>query len=70
MVATLDGMPRPTKPATESIRINKELARKARIISAALNMSMPDYITARLSEVIEREARDVATGLLRKAKKE
>jgi len=69
MTATLERMPRPMKPATESIRINKELARKARIVAAALNMSMPDYVTQKLGELVEKEARDVAAGLLKKPEK-
>lgn len=69
MTATLERMPRPMKPATESIRINKELARKARIVAAALNMSMPDYVTQKLGELVEKESRDVAAGLLKKPEK-
>lgn len=43
------------KPATETIRIHSDLARKARIIAAAKGISVPDYIAEVLRPIIETE---------------
>jgi hypothetical protein len=49
------GMPRKRKEPTEPVRIGKSVARKARTIASALDMSLPDYLTERLEKLTEEE---------------
>lgn len=43
------------KPPTESVRITKDVARKARAIAAALDMTLPDYLSDRLEKLTDAE---------------
>lgn len=51
MTATVLDMPR----KTESIRLDAELARRARIIAAAIGVSMPEYLEQKLKPIIDRD---------------
>jgi hypothetical protein len=48
-------MPRQAKPPTETVRIDSDLARKARAIAGSLGMSLPDYLTSRLRPAVEAD---------------
>lgn len=43
------------KPATETIRVHSDLARKARIIAAAKGISLPDYIAEVLRPIVDAD---------------
>ena len=54
MYATLEPM-RPRKEETESVRITKSVARKARMIAAAMDKSVPDYLSEELAKIIDAQ---------------
>lgn len=53
--ATNARMPRKRKEPTEPVRISKAVARKARTIAAALDMSLPDYLTEQLEKLTDAQ---------------
>lgn len=59
MRGTLLDMARPKKEETETVRIARSVARKARILAAAADLSLPDYLTDRLALVVNDELRQV-----------
>jgi hypothetical protein len=50
-VATVELMPRPTKPPTETVRMASDVARDCRILAAALGVSLPDFLTETLRPI-------------------
>ncbi len=43
------------KASRRQVTLDADLYRKAKVIAAALDVTMPDWINARLREVIDRE---------------
>ena len=59
MVATFVGMAGKRRDESESVRISRALAKKARVVAAALDMSMPEYIDSRLMAIVDKDLREV-----------
>lgn len=63
MTATLDLVSRPKKPPTESVRVEKDVAKHARMVAAALDVSLPDYLSNTLRPIVEQQLREVMAGI-------
>lgn len=60
MTSTVEDMAeRQKKEETETVRVAKSVARKARMLAAASDQSLPDYLSEKLREVVDREWRKV-----------
>lgn len=62
MIATVDAMPR-KKVTTDVVRIDSDLARKAKVVAAARGISTPDYLSGLLRSLIERDIKKEAKNL-------
>jgi hypothetical protein len=63
MNATLARMAKPKKQPTDNVRMAKALARQARMVAAALDESLPDYLTRRLTPLVEEDLRGLVAGM-------
>lgn len=57
MNATLARMAKPKKDPTDNVRMAKVLAKHARMVAAAMDISLPDYLTKRLAPLVEEDLR-------------
>jgi hypothetical protein len=66
MNGTLEGVSKPRKPPTESVRLDKDVARDARILAAALDVSMPDLLSQVLRPMIEAKMKEAGVSVSRR----
>jgi hypothetical protein len=59
MDATLSIMTRPRKEETETVRVAKSVARKVRILAVIAGKTLPDYLSERLGQCIDKEYTEV-----------
>jgi plasmid stability protein len=57
MPATISTMPRPKKPPTITVRLDKDVARQLRIVAAAHDKDVPDYLANVLRPILAKELR-------------
>lgn len=57
--ATGPAMAKKPTPASESVRLPADLARKARVIASARGISLPEYLIEKLGPIVERELPEV-----------
>lgn len=57
MSVTLARMAKPKKEPTDNVRISKALAKQARMVAAAQEVSLPDYLTKRLAPLVAEDLR-------------
>lgn len=48
---------RPAKTPTENVRLDRDIARKARVMCAALGVSLPDYLAEKLRGLVDDDYR-------------
>lgn len=63
MPDTISVMPKPHKTNTDSIRIDKDIAKKARIVAASRNKSLPDYLNSVLAPIINADIKKLKSVL-------
>ena len=51
------------KRVTATVRLDKELLRRAGVIAAALGKTLPEYIEERLTPVVDKEMPKILKGL-------
>lgn len=55
MVATLNPMPKERKEETATVRLVKTLVKRVNRIAAHREQSVPDYLAARLAEIVDAD---------------
>lgn len=63
MVSTIDTMPRERKPPTVTVRLDKAVARELRIVAAANEQDVSDYLAIVLRPILAKELRRLGKSL-------
>jgi hypothetical protein len=69
MAVTLERMARKNSP-TDLVRIDSEIARDVRLIAPILGMSVPEYLSERLRQIVKRDKAQAAKRLSKEAEEE